>query len=83
MSEFDFGEEHLKFLFERWKVHEGLAETDKLAKADITSMDDAFKQMQLLESQMNRDIGNLERWMEGEASSVPWKKIKMLKNCEG
>ncbi len=69
MSEFDFGEEHLKFLFERWKVHEGLTETDKQAKINIKSADDGFVQIQQLEARINKYIGNLERWMEGKAST--------------
>lgn len=70
MSEFDFGEEHLKFLFERWKVQDGLAETDKQAKLNINSADEGFVHVQQLEARMNKYIGNLERWMEGKASTV-------------
>ncbi|WP_339149704.1 MULTISPECIES: hypothetical protein [unclassified Sutcliffiella] len=70
MSEFDFGEEHLKFLFERWKVHEGLTEADKQAKLNIKSADEGFAHIQQLEARMNKYIGNLERWMEGKVSTA-------------
>ncbi|MCG1020161.1 hypothetical protein [Sutcliffiella horikoshii] len=69
MSEYDFGEEHLKFLFERWKVNEGLTETDKQAKLNIKSADEGFAHIQQLEARMNKYIRNLERWMEGQAST--------------
>ncbi|NLP50767.1 hypothetical protein [Bacillus sp. RO1] len=70
MSEFDFGEEHLKFLFERWKVDEGISEAGKQAKINISTADEGFMYLQQLEARMNKYIGNLERWMEGKASTV-------------
>ncbi|TYS65755.1 hypothetical protein FZC76_17890 [Sutcliffiella horikoshii] len=70
MSEFDFGDEHLKFLFERWKVDEGITEAGKQAKINISTADEGFMYVQQLEAKMNKYIGNLERWMEGKASTV-------------
>ncbi|WP_226682738.1 hypothetical protein [Sutcliffiella horikoshii] len=70
MSEFDFGDEHLKFLFERWKVDEGIAEAGKQAKMNIQSADEGFMHVQQLEARMKKYIGNLERWMEGKANTV-------------
>ncbi|WP_010192908.1 hypothetical protein [Bacillus sp. m3-13] len=70
MSEFDFGEEHLKFLFERWKVDEGITEAGKQAKINISTADEGFMHVQQIEAKMKKYIGNLERWMEGKASTV-------------
>jgi hypothetical protein len=70
MSEFDFGEEQLKFLFERWKVQEGIAETDKQARENINNSEEGLQQLRMLEARLNKYIGNLERWMEGKASTI-------------
>ncbi|MGD6775867.1 hypothetical protein ACQCT3_13100 [Sutcliffiella horikoshii] len=69
MSEFDFGDEHLKFLFERWKIDEGITETGKQAKINISTADEGFMHVQQIEAKMKKYIGNLERWMEGKAST--------------
>ncbi|WP_078381371.1 hypothetical protein [Sutcliffiella halmapala] len=65
MSEFDFGEEHLKFMFERGKVNENLAEVEKFGGKNIKSAEDLIKQAQWFEIRLNRYVGSLEMWMEG------------------
>lgn len=70
MGDFDFGEEHLKFMFERWKVFENLKETQKSGKAGIADAERFMQQARWFESRLNRYIGNLENWMEGTSSKM-------------
>jgi hypothetical protein len=70
MGDFDFGEEHLKFMFERWKVMENLKVTEKLGKDHIESADEFIQNAQWLETRLNKYMGNLEKWMEGSRSKL-------------
>lgn len=70
MGDFDFGEEHLKFMFERWKVMENLKETERLGKDHIASADEFIMNAQGLETRLNKYMGNLEKWMEGSRRKV-------------
>ncbi|MGD6833506.1 hypothetical protein ACQCT5_15150 [Sutcliffiella halmapala] len=70
MGDFDFGEEQLKFMFERWKVMENLKETEKLGKDHIASAEDFIMNAQWLEARLNKYMGNLEKWMEGSRSKL-------------
>ncbi|WP_223700643.1 hypothetical protein [Sutcliffiella deserti] len=70
MSEYDFGEEHLKFMFERWRIKAKLAETEKQGEKNITSAEELIQQADWLESRLNRYMGNLENWMEGSKEKL-------------
>lgn len=70
MGDFDFGEEHLKFMFERWKVNEHLADTEKLGGENLASAEELIQQAQWFENRLNRYMGNLEKWMEGANSAL-------------
>ncbi|QFT88437.1 hypothetical protein FIU87_07260 [Bacillus sp. THAF10] len=54
MSEFDFGEEHLRFLFDRWGIEEGLGKANNLNQDFIS-----------FEEKLNKHISDLEKWLEG------------------
>lgn len=65
MGDFDFGEEHLKFMFERWKVVENLKNTEKNGEANIANIEEINQQALWFETRLNRYMKNLENWIEG------------------
>ncbi|CAG9620471.1 hypothetical protein [Sutcliffiella rhizosphaerae] len=69
MSKFDFGEEQLKFLFERWNMNGNLSELDKQAKANIKTTEEGYQHLLDIEARMKKYMVNLEKWVEGNSNT--------------
>lgn len=66
MSKYDFGEEQLRFIFERWQINEQLADTEKIERETDENAEGNIEKIEWLEGRLHNYMEKLENWAEGK-----------------
>ncbi|WP_100333866.1 hypothetical protein [Bacillus alkalisoli] len=63
MSKFDIGEEHIRYIFEKFKMNQLTSNAEQSEKTVFQQSEEVMESVEHLEKKLNNYMKRLEKWM--------------------